>query len=174
MKVNKIPENIRDALSYNPETGSITWKHNKTKMDGKEAGNINEKGYRRIKFNGIRLRAHRIAWYLYYGEDPPNEIDHINGCTSDNRICNLRLANQFQNAWNKKLSRLNTSGVKGVYFNKRHKKWYAKITANRKEYCLGFYIKFKDAVKAVLEGRKRLHMEFANFATKINIDEIAH
>lgn len=163
MKVNKIPESVRDVLNYDPETGSITWKNKGKKINGKEAGYLNEKGYRRIIVNGVRLRAHRIAWYLYYGEEPLEEIDHINGCAYDNRICNLRLANRFQNAWNKKISRRNTSGMKGVCFHKYNKKWHARIDAYNKAYILGYFTEKKDAVDAVLKARKVLHQEYSNF-----------
>lgn len=160
-------------MHYNPETGSITWKNKGKRLDGKEIGFKNEKGYIRVECEGTRLRAHRIAWYLYYGEEPPEQIDHINGCTSDNRICNLRLANQAQNCWNTSLSKANSSGVKGISFCKRKKKWLGRVGANRKVYRLGYYRKYEDAVLAVINARKKLHGEFANLAANIDINELA-
>jgi hypothetical protein len=172
MRVNRIPEEIRDLLEYNPETGALTWKKWGRKANGGVAGVLNEKGYRRIEFKGIKYRAHRIAWFLYYGEEPQNEIDHINGCKSDNRICNLRLADQFQNAWNKKISKLNKSGIKGVHFHGRHKKWVARIEANKKAYHLGYFDDLNKAAIAIIETRKQLHKEFANFATNLDLNEL--
>ena len=171
MKVNIIPEFVRDILHYNPKTGSITWKNREKWLNGKEAGYANEKGYIRIMCRRITMRAHRIAWYLYYEEEPPEQIDHINGCASDNRICNLRLANQDQNLWNRKLSRNNSSGIKGVTFSKACNKWVARVAANKKTYYLGSFRELKEAAIAVSKSRKKLHGEFANFAASIEIDD---
>ena len=168
MKVNRIPEFVRDILHYNPETGSITWKNREKWLNGKEAGYASEEGYIRIMCRGVTMRAHRIAWYLYNGEEPLEQIDHINGCTSDNRICNLRLASRDQNSWNKKLQKNNSSGIKGITFNKARNKWMARIAANKKTYYLGYFIELKEAAIAVSKVRKKLHGEFANFAASID------
>jgi hypothetical protein len=171
MKINRIPEFVRDLFHYNPETGSVTWKNKGKRLNGKEAGNLDKNGYIRIECRGARLCAHRIAWYLYRGEDPPEQIDHINGCRSDNRICNLRLANYNQNLSNSKLSKRNSSGIKGVTFNKACNKWQAQISANNESYYLGCFSDLKEAAIVVSNARKILHGEFANFASRIEIDD---
>jgi hypothetical protein len=83
---------MKDLLSYDPPTGVITWKVSRGRVKaGDVAGNASHRyGYVAIRINGKRYYAHRIAWELYYGEPPSQTIDHINGDTSDNRICNLR------------------------------------------------------------------------------------
>ncbi|WP_252233758.1 HNH endonuclease [Clostridium sp. ZS1] len=77
--------------------------------------------------------------------NPPSNklIDHINGNKLDNRKCNLRIVNKSQNAMNSKKPKNNTSGVKGVYWDKRSKKWEASIQVNMKKKSLG-YFKNKD------------------------------
>lgn len=42
-------------------------------------------GYGYLQHNGKRVRAHRAAWFLYYGEYPPNHLDILHSC--DNRAC---------------------------------------------------------------------------------------
>lgn len=52
------------------------------------------------------------------------------------------------------ISRANTSGVRGVYFNKRRGKWVAQIMFKGKCYYLGGYDKLEDAAKARARGEE--------------------
>ena len=66
-------------------------------------------------------------------------VDHINGNTLDNRRSNLRLATQAQNQCNRGPQKNNTSGFKGVTFNKRCGAFAAKITVAGKRKFLGYF-----------------------------------
>jgi hypothetical protein len=97
---------LRQVLSYDPETGALTWlvdRHCRVRA-GMLAGNPNPgawNGYSVIKLGHRRLQAHRLAWYLHHGTDPgPLLVDHINRDRSDNRICNLRLVDARGNRAN--------------------------------------------------------------------------
>jgi len=133
---------------------------------GKEVGSKDKDGY--IVFNlltklGIKqVKAHRYIWEHYNGEIKAGlEIDHINGIKTDNRIENLRLATKSQNQHNSKIRIDNKSGVKGVHWNKKAKKWIAKIKHNTIEHHLGTFNSLEDAKDKVENKRVELHKDFA-------------
>lgn len=55
----------------------------------------------------------------------------------------------------RKINKNNSTGVRGVSFDKKRKKWVAQITFQRKNYCLGRFDKKEDAINARLEGEER-------------------
>jgi hypothetical protein len=71
-------------------------------------------------------------------------VDHRNGNGLDNRRSNLRLATNSQNQMNRGLQRNNTSGFKGVSFDRRRGLWMAKIYVERKYHFLGYFSSPKD------------------------------
>ena len=98
-KSNLTQEVLKEHLSYDPNTGIFTRRHSFRFFNaGDIAGFSNgKKNYTRIKLLGDRFLAHRLAWLYVYGTWPENQIDHINCDKTDNRICNLRVVNQFEN-----------------------------------------------------------------------------
>jgi hypothetical protein len=98
---------------------------------------------------------------LAYGEFPEMSIDHINGIKTDNRLQNLRLATKSQNALNSKRHKDNTSGYKGVSWNKRLAKWGARITINGKYKHIGLFKNVEDAASAYAAAAYMHHGEFA-------------
>ena len=87
-------------------------------------------------------------------------VDHINGNTLDNRMSNLRMATQQQNAMNKAIAINNTSGVKGVSRVKRNNKWVARISFEGKRIVLGTFDTFEEAVKARRDAEELYYGEF--------------
>lgn len=116
---------------------------------GKMAGcKSSVSGYRSISILGItHIYEHRLVWFMHHGECP--EItDHIDGVRDNNRIGNLRSVNDRDNQRNKAKNRNNTSGVSGVYQNKKTGNWYAHIWENNKPKSLGTFKTFELAVDA--------------------------
>ncbi len=121
---------LREALDYDPETGTIVWKKKIARkvVVGKVAGSLCKiTGYRIIRINSMFFRAHRIAWAMMTGRWPKYDIDHEDTNRSNNVWSNLREANHSQNQWNRGPSKNNTSGYKGVSLCKKSGKWIAQI-----------------------------------------------
>jgi hypothetical protein len=87
-------------------------------------------------------------------------IDHINRQKLDNRAENLRWAKPHLNGQNNGLSRRNTSGYKGVYFNKGAQKWMAYIRHEGKLKYLGLFDDPEEASAHRDQVGKELYGEF--------------
>lgn len=83
-------------------------------------------------------------------------IDHINQNKLDNRKVNLRITNKSINAFNTKMRVDNTSGYRGVSWDKEKNKWCARITINGKQRQIGRYSDIDDAISA----RKNAEREY--------------
>ena len=135
---------------YNPETGVVLRRfYSKRKgLRIKTVGSIHKHGYLQCRINGKHWKVHRLAWYLYYGELPKGDIDHINHDRTDNRICNLRDVTKKENGRNQSKPKRNTSGAVGVYMQKDRNRWYASIRVDGKNIFLGSFVEYHEAVNA--------------------------
>lgn len=114
-----------------------------------------------IKVNGKCYSRSRIVWEIHFGSIPAGlYVDHINGNTSDDRVSNLRLATPSQNSFNKSLPKSNSSGFKGVTWNKSCKKWQVLIHKNKKPIYLGVYSDIELADLVASEAREKYFGEF--------------
>ena len=153
---------VHDFLRLDVESGRLFWKKkpNRNIMIGSEAGTVRPDGYRVISIRGQRFLAHRLVWALMYNEQPPDEIDHIDGDPPNNRPNNLRAASHAQNIANQKSSRRNTSGVRGVYFSRARGKWVAQITASGEKKYIGIFSSISDAQAAYNSAAENKFGEF--------------
>lgn len=88
-------------------------------------------------------------------------VDHINKNKLDNRKFNLRICDYQTNLRNSSRKSNNTSGVTGVGWDKKAKKWRARICVDYKNTCLGFYDNKDKAIKARLRAEKKYFGESA-------------
>lgn len=89
-------------------------------------------------------------------------IDHINHDKLNNCRSNLRIVTNQQNMMNKSKPKNNTSGVPGVSWNKRDKKWYAHIRLNNKLINLGYFNNLEEASRVRKEAEIKYFGEFRN------------
>jgi HNH endonuclease/AP2 domain len=93
--------------------------------------------------NGYAFRLKRPTYIFMHRllMDFPeyNQVDHINGDRLDNQRHNLRIVSRLQNNRNRNFQRNNTSGVIGVYLDKRYGSWVAYVTRDRKRQYLGSF-----------------------------------
>lgn len=143
-------------LNYDAETGKFFSVRLKREVGSLELSN----GYIKLYCMGANKYAHRIAWLMHHGFMPPNQIDHINGIKTDNRICNLRLATCSQNVANVGVRKSSSTNVTGVAFFTPIQKWQAYIDFNRKRTHLGYFSSIEDAIAARINA-EFMHGDFA-------------
>jgi hypothetical protein len=160
-------EELRRLFEYEPETGVIRWRvHRGTKAAGSVAGTMHKDGYLLIGISSVSRvywLAHRIIWKMMTGEEPVGQVDHVDGDPRNNRWDNFRMASHGQNIQNAPLRKDNTSGVKGVHWDKRHRKWNVVVTANGTSSRLGRFRSIDEAAWVAAEARLRMHGEFARY-----------
>ena len=101
---------------------------------------------------------HRLILECKIGE----QGDHRNHNGLDNRRFNLRTCSPGQNRANQRLRKNNTSGYKGVSWDKSRGKWQVGIKPfGEKRRALGRYSDKETAARAYDEAARRLFGEFA-------------
>lgn len=162
-------DSLRELLNYNPENGELIWRERprslfvsergfrtwNARYAGKVAGTSFD-GYYLISIFKRQFLAHRLAWAIYHGEWPKNDIDHINGVRSDNRIVNLRSVTRSENRKNSALHGRNTSGVSGVDWFTPASLWRARINVDSKSIHLGYFKTKNEAIAS----RKKAEVDY--------------
>lgn len=156
-------EYLKSQLSYDPNTGLFTRiadVRNGTSV-GSIAGGVNRvHGYRYIRLAGKKYRSSRLVWLYLYGVWPTKYLDHINRVRDDDRISNLREATASQNTMNTRLRSDNTSGYRGVVYEKRYNKWQAYACLNKVRISLGMWDTAEQASIAYEKFAKDNHGEY--------------
>lgn len=152
-------ERLKELVSYNQETGDFVWiSDNGTKAKaGQEAGRINFYGYSVICIDGRTYPAHRLAWLYINGDFPRNNIDHLNGVRSDNRIVNLRDVTQQINCQNHRKQNGNKKELIGACFDKATGKFKAQIMHKGVNFHIGRFDTQEQAHMAYVETKRSIH-----------------
>ena len=134
-------DRLKEVLDYNPDTGIFRWIETigGRAVIGDKAGSRKGKGYVVIRIYNKDYYAHRLAILYTDGYMPENEVDHIDRVRWHNWRSNLREASRQCQLRNCGMNRNNTSGVKGIYWDKNARKWRAKIMVGGKHKNLGLY-----------------------------------
>lgn len=141
MKDLPTAEELRNVFAYNPETGALHWnvQQSRNVPVGAKAGSLASNGRLLVRYKLRQMYAHRVAWCIYYGQWPTQNVSAKNGDYTDLRIANYVEISTGQTAQKGGPRRTSTSGMKGVSWDRRRGKWIASITRNYKFINLGRY-----------------------------------
>lgn len=144
---------LKQVFHYDPDTGKFTYisrTSNRVKVGNTAGSKVKpkKKTYLAVNIKCKFYYLHRLAWLYIYGSFPINEIDHVNGNGSDNRIVNLREVDSTNNNRNMKLFCTNKSGIVGVSWHKALNKWSSQIHINYEKIHLGYFDNILDAAMA--------------------------
>lgn len=156
-------ELVRELFDCDPKSGALYWRarSNSRVKAGALAGHFQPRtGYICVTIKGQKYRAHRLIWLHVYGRWPDGELDHINNNRIDNRISNLRPATPSQNKWNLTRPSHNTSGQKGISWDKRSNKWLVCLQKHGIRKHIGLFSCMEDAVLARDAAVNKWHGEF--------------
>lgn len=150
-KVNKCGEDecwLWKGATSSPSGG----RHIKPQVYGKIAGSRTPSGR---KF----WAAHRLSWVLKNGHIPEGKlVDH----KCHNTLCvnpsHLRLVTPKQNSENRAgaATTKNSSGRRGVRWNKNIGKWHAYYSHNNRSHCVGFFDDLEEASQAAKNARNKV------------------
>ena len=147
-------ERLKGLLDYDPETGVFTWRKRTSSRVrvGDQAGCKKTdhwgKAYIHVKVGGGDYLAHRLAFLWMEGGVPEDQTDHEDGDGTNNRWSNLKRANHQQNGRNRRRQSNNSSGVTGVLWEPRSRRWRAQIKVKGRTLYLGLFASKEDAIAA--------------------------
>lgn len=152
-------EALKELMDYSPETGEFTWKVQRSGTVGKgtQAGSIKDTGYRVVSVLGHKVLEHRLAYLWMTGALPTIDVDHIDGCRSNNAWANLRLLTHAQNCSHRQqLNKNSSSGFPGASFYPRSGKWRSQLMVAGKQHWLGHFDTPELANAAYLSAQQTL------------------
>jgi len=157
-KEKQLIEQLKSKFCY--KEGTLYW--NCGRKFGKQAGYMNKDGYIEINVNfgyknNKKFLAHRVIFAIHFNYFP-DLIDHIDRNPKNNLIENLRDANKTINAINTDVCKKNTSGIKGVRYNKNTDSYEVyiniKIDGSKKKLHLGLFKDIEEAKNIRLKAEK--------------------
>ena len=121
-------------------------------------------GYAYTKLKRKDIPLHRLLMESLGHNITGLEVDHINGDSLDNRVTNLRVVTKKQNSFNVRRPTNNTTGHKGVSFNKKNNNYVAYIGKCPREH-LGSFATALLAARAYNGAARKRYGRFA----KLNV-----
>lgn len=160
---------LKELLDYNPATGVFVWRvyRGGRAKAGTEAGHVLEKTprsggpYLIIHVDGHPYYAHRLAFLYMDGALPGGPVDHCDCDGLNNRWENLRRCTPGQNQANRGKYKNNTTGYKGVHFDRKTSRYNAQLSVNGRSHWLGWHDTAEQAHAAYRAASKRLNGEFS-------------
>lgn len=138
---------LKEIICYDSVSGIFTWRKScgSRAVKGSVAG-TNNRGYIQIKVDKVLHNAHRLAWLYVYGYLPEGDVHHIDGNKGHNQISNLEELSRSCHTKLTESRKDNTSGIKGISWDKNLCKWRAQMQSNGKRIHLCISENFLETV----------------------------
>jgi hypothetical protein len=160
---------LKELFSYESSTGVLVWKYRpefhfetnraflvfNSQYAFKVAGCLGSCGYHVVGVDGKKLYSHRVCYALYHGKWPKNQIDHIDGDRTNNKISNLRDIGAKENQRNRRINNNNKTGLTGVRWDKDRGAFRATIKVNYKTIHLTYTDDFFEACCARISANNK-------------------
>lgn len=143
-------EALKEIVEYDLNTGLFTRTESRgNSAAGSVIGTVNKRGYVKALVLGKYVTLHRLAWFYTHGEWPTDQLDHINGIKTDNRIENLRVCTTSVNCLNQVGPRTNNKlGYQGVHQVKKTGRFRACCNLQGTKHHLGVFATAEEAFAA--------------------------
>ena len=135
------------------------WYYHKNKRTGYAESNEVIDGHSRT------IKMHRLVAICKGLKIDGKQVDHFDTNGLNNQRTNVRLATNLQNSRNQRRAKNNTSGYKGVYWNRTHGKWQVSISVSGHRTHLGLFDDLVKAAQAYNVAATKYFVEFAYLNT---------
>lgn len=148
-ELEQILVELESFTEYNAASGEfvVTVPRSTSYQAGDAMGYIDPHGYYKIGLNKAVYLISRLVWLWHTGDWPKHRIDHIDQNKLNNKIENLRDASAYFNNKNGK-TRASKSGMTGINWHKKAKKWMACVTVAYDTIYLGLFLSIEEAIEA--------------------------
>ncbi len=165
-------EEFRKIEGYENYSGSNFGNVRNDKTDKLLTQSVSTTGYYYVDLSkSNKAKNHQIhrLMAIAFIPNPENKecVDHIDNNPLNNNLENLRWASLSENSKNRKINQNSTTGVKGVMWLQKRKKWKAHIKIDGKSKHLGYFDNLEDAKKARQNEANRIFGDFTNACEKI-------
>jgi hypothetical protein len=143
---------LKELMTYDADTGVFTRIKSVNRAGRRVSDAPNKSGYLHFCIDYKLYLQHRVAWLYAYGEFPEGHLDHINRVKTDNRLCNLRQATDFENNQNRLPAKNNL--YPHVYWVAQKNSFRVRVKSAGKSY-VRFFKSFEDAKKCSDELRAK-------------------
>lgn len=154
MRNDLTAERLRELFHYDPETGFFFRLKAVSCARSGLVDTVLKRGYLTISVDAVKYVAHRLAWLYVTGRWPEQQIDHIDGCKTNNRFANLRDVSISINAQNRRRP-IGGNAMLGAH--KTGARWTSSITVNNKNIRIGMFDSPEKAHQAYVAAKRKLH-----------------
>lgn len=160
-KTNFIPskEILQTLFTY--KDGILYWKVKPAqRVNIGDVAGCQGQTYKQVYIFNKRYFLHRVIFMLHHGYIF-DQVDHIDGNPSNNKIENLRSVTNSQNQLNRKISAKNKTGYKGVCIHTQTGRYHVRLKFNGVEKSFGLYEDLELAGLVAQMAREKYHGEYA-------------